>query len=316
MARSGGFPLKIASILLAAGQGTRLRPLTEALPKVALPLLDIPLGAFGLALLARHRPLVVNTSYLSDAVAPALVPWGLRERETFFEGPAPLGTAGTLSALAERLDETFLTVNGDELTDVDPAAVLEAHERSGAAATLAVVPVEAGADVEVADGRAVSFIDRRAASRPGMAFIGVAAYSRSVLPLIPEGKPGIAEAVLQPLIARGEVAAFVHRGYALDVGAPDRYLRASLDLLAGRGPEPPGPFPGSIIEVDGGRAYLARDALAAENSLGPGAVVLAGGHVEGRVEESIVWPGATVAAGETLKRSIRFSTQTIATTPK
>ena len=309
--------MKIASILLAAGQGTRLRPLTGVLPKVALPLLDIPLGAFGLALLAPHRPLVVNTSYLSDAVAPALVPWGLRERETFFEGRAPLGTAGTLRALADRLDETFVTVNGDELTDVDPGAVRAAHERSGASATLAVVPVSTGADVLVERGRATAFIDRRERSAPGMAFIGVAAYSRSVLSLIPtDGPRGVAEAVLRPLIGRGEVAAFVHDGYALDVGTPARYLEASLDLLAGSGPAPPGPFPGSIIEVDGGRAYLARDAQAAESSLGPGAVVLSGGHAEGRVVESIVWPGATVAAGETLKRSIRFSTQTIATTPR
>ena len=73
--------MKIRSILLAAGRATRLRPLTEALPKVALPLLDIPMGGFGLALLAPYGPLVVNTSYLSDAVAPALVPWGLEERE-------------------------------------------------------------------------------------------------------------------------------------------------------------------------------------------------------------------------------------------
>ena len=227
-----------------------------------------------------------------------------------------MGTAGTLRALKESLDETFVTVNGDELTDVDPGAVRAAHERSGAAATLAVVPVTSGADVVVESDRATSFIDRRARSAPGMTFIGVAAYSRSVLSLIPEGRHGIAEVVLRPLIERGEVAIFVHDGYALDVGTHARYLDASLDLLAGAGPEPPGPFPGSIIEVDGGRAYLATDALAAESSLGPGAVVLAGGHVEGRVEESIVWPGATVAAGETLKRSIRFSNQTIATAPR
>jgi len=312
--------VKIRSILLAAGRATRLRPLTEALPKVALPLLDIPLGAFGIALLAPYGPLVVNTSYLSDAVAPALVPWGLQEREIFFEGSAPLGTAGTLRALSERLAGTFLALNADELIDADPEALLETHRRSGASATLALAPVPAGADVLTQGERVTAFIDRRERSVPGMAFLGLAAYSRSVVSLIPQGHSGIAEVVLRPLIERGEVAAHVHDGYALDVGTPSRYLGASMDLLEGRGPEPPQqtpgkPFPGKIIEVDGGRAYLGPGAAAGENSLGPGAIILAGARVEGRVQESIVWPEATVGAGETLTRSIRFSTQTIAATP-
>jgi NDP-sugar pyrophosphorylase family protein len=298
-------------------------------PKVALPLLDIPLGAFGIALLTPHGPLVVNTSYLSDAVAPALVPWGLREREIFFEGSVPLGTAGTLRALSERLAGTFLALNADELLDADPEALLETHRRSGATATLALAPVPAGADVLTQGERVTAFIDRRERSVPGMAFLGLAAYSRSVVSLIPQGHSGIAEVVLRPLIERGEVAAHVHDGYAIDVGTPSRYLQASLDLLEGRGPEPPrrpgdhfagdrfagDRFPGRIIEVDGGRAYLGPGAAAAKGSLGPGAIVLAGARVEGRLQDSIVWPEATVGAGETLTRSIRFSTQTIAATP-
>jgi NDP-sugar pyrophosphorylase family protein len=298
-------------------------------PKVALPLLDIPLGAFGIALLAPYGPLVVNTSYLSDAVAPALVPWGLREREIFFEGSVPLGTAGTLRALSERLAGTFLALNADELLDADPEALLETHRRSGATATLALAPVAAGADTLTQGERVTAFIDRRTRSMPGMAFLGLAAYSRSVVSLIPQGRSGIAEVVLRPLIERGEVAAHVHDGYALDVGTPFRYLQASLDLLEGRGPEPPrrpgvhfagdrfagDRFPGRIIEVDGGRAYLGPGAAATKGSLGPGAIVLAGARVEGRLQDSIVWPEATVGAGETLTRSIRFSTQTIAATP-
>jgi mannose-1-phosphate guanylyltransferase len=307
--------MKIRSILLAAGQGTRLRPITDVVPKVALPLLDVPLGAFGLALLAPYGQLLVNTSHLSDAVAPALVPWGLEEREIFFEGATPLGTAGTLKALSARLAETFVTLNADELIDADPIAVLEAHRHSGATATLAVAPVTSGADLEVRGHRVTRFIDRRTHSIPGVAFLGLAVYSRSVVSLIPDGRSGIAEVVLRPLVEKGEVGVHVHEGYALDVGTPGRYLRASLDLLEGRGPKPPGPFPGSIIEVNGGRAYLGPDALADEGSLGAGAILLSGARVEGRVQESIVWTGATVGPGETLTRSIRFSTQTIAATP-
>jgi mannose-1-phosphate guanylyltransferase len=280
-----------------------------------LPLLDIPLGAFGSALLAPYGPRVVNTSHLSDAVGPALVPWGLQEREEFFEGPVPLGTAGTLRALADRLAETFVVLNADTLTDADPEGLIGSHRGGGAAATLAVAPVVEGADLEVSGTRVTSFIDRRERSTSGMAFLGLAVYDRSVVRLIPEGRSGIAEVVLRPLIERGEVAAHVHAGYALDVGTPARYLRASLDLLAGIGPEPPGPFPGSIIEVDGGRAYLGPGARAAENTLGPGAIVLSGAEVEGRIQDSIVWPGDVVEAGETLNRSIRFSNQTIAATP-
>ncbi|MGH2753127.1 MAG: sugar phosphate nucleotidyltransferase [Actinomycetota bacterium] len=314
---NGWFPLKIQAILLAAGQGSRLRPLTEVTPKVALPLLDIPLGAFGLSLLGSYRPLIVNTSHLSDAAVAALVPYGLAEGEVFLEGATALGTAGTLKALENRLADTFITLNADELTDVLPASVLAAHARTGAAATVAVRRVGEGADLVVEGERVTQFIDRRERSTAGAAFIGLAVFSRAVLSLIPKGEvQGIAESLLRPLIERGEVASYMHDGYALDVGTPARYLAASLDLLHGVGPRPPMPFPGRLIEVGvEGTAYVGPGATVGENSLGRGAIVLAGARVEGRVQDSVVWPGATVASGESLSRSIRFSTQTIATTP-
>src|SRR5687767_13327973 len=118
-------PVSIGSILLAAGEGKRLRPLTLELPKPAVPILDIPLGAFGLnRLLEVAPPVVVNASHLSHLLKEELQKvcpgnWALLD-----EGREGFGTAGTLAALADEIDDPVLVHNGDLVTDLDPGAIL------------------------------------------------------------------------------------------------------------------------------------------------------------------------------------------------
>ncbi|MGH2698331.1 MAG: nucleotidyltransferase family protein [Actinomycetota bacterium] len=287
-------------ILLAAGLGERLRPLTHTLPKPALPLLDVPLGAWGLCnLLEATDRVVVNASYLSEVTFGALAGYG--EFETLDEGLEPWGTGGTLAALRDRIPETALVFNGDALVEVSAAELLDAHHRSGAAATVAVGPVGAGADLLVSGGRATGFIDRRA--RPDLAgarYLGVGAFEAAVLDSIPESRPaGLAESLLRPLAERGDVKVYETRSYARDVGTVAGYLQASLDLLEGRGPPTPRPPPGELVDVEGGRAYLGLDVGADEESIGPGAMVLAGAalHEGSYVSNAIVWPDEEVPAG-------------------
>ena len=292
--------MSATGILLAAGRGERLRPLTESIPKPALPLLDVALGAWGLCnLLEAADEVVVNASYSSDVVFGALAPYG--EFTTLDEGAEPWGTGGTLAAVRDRVADTALVCNADVLTDVSAARLLDEHRRTGADATLAVSLVDTGADLAIEAGEVSGFIDRRA--NPGAAgarYLGMAALSAGSLVSLPGTRPvGLAESLLRPLADAGELALYVGRGYTLDVGTVARYLEASLDLVEGRAPVSPLPPPGEFVEVEGARAYLGVDVAADEESIGPGAIVLAGAvlHEQSFVSNAIVWPDEEVPAG-------------------
>ena len=288
------------SVLFAAGRGTRLQPFTDRVPKAALPLLDLPLGCFPLAALRRFAPpVVINVSYLAEEARATLEPWTQGEGSFLVESPGPLGTGGTLAVLRSRLAATFVTANADVVSTVDLAELRRAHQELGAPVTVAVVRADAGADFVLDGNRVARLLDRRTGSRPGHAFTGIAVIEREAIGAAPESVPaGLTEFLLRPLIERGEVAALLHEGYFVDVGTAERYLRASLDLLEGRGPAPPARWPGDTVQVDGGSAYVGPGARV-EGSLGPGAILLAGGVVaaEARVERAIVWPGETVPPG-------------------
>lgn len=304
--------MSIAAVLFAAGRGERLRPLTDEVAKPALPMLDVPLAAFGLARLLAFAPAVVmNVRHLPRSVTGALLPYVPRDGrfQTLYEDPEAYGTAGTLVALRDRIGPQAVTWNADVLTDLRPEDLHAAHAASGAPATIAVRDVASGADFVLDGDRAVAFVDRRSgASAPGGVFAGAAVFERDVLFELPETRPlGLGETLLASLARSGRLAVHRHEGYWRDVGSPASYLGASLDLLSGRGPAPPGPWPGSIAEVAGGRTYVGPGA-AVPGELGPGAIVLAGATVaEGAtVERSVVWPGESVPAGATLRDAIWF----------
>lgn len=298
----------ISAVLLAAGGGERLRPLTDVVAKPALPLLDLPLGAWGAKSLGASPGFVVNVSHLAETIIEALDPEALGAR-VFVEHPEPYGTGGTLAALRDRVDERLLVWNADTLTDLDATELLETHERSGAAGTISVMAVPSYADFKVSDGRATELIDRRHASEAGARYIGVAVFEKRALELLPGGRPhGLTETLLRPLLERGELGVHVHERYSLDVGTIDRYLTASLDVLYERAPRPPRSIPGKVVEVSGGRSYMGPGAHADEDSLGPGAIVLANATVEpgARIEHSIVWRAERVPSGTELRDVVWF----------
>ena len=128
-------------IVLAGGKGTRLRPFTASFPKPLVPIGDQPILAILLAQLARHNftSVTLALGHLSELIKAYIVQHkSLSERLSidFVEEEAPTGTAGSL-ALVSGLDDTFLVLNGDVLTDLDYNAMLAAHKASGAALTIA-----------------------------------------------------------------------------------------------------------------------------------------------------------------------------------
>src|SRR5918997_6698224 len=133
------------ALILFGGGGTRLRPLTSTVPKPVVPLVDRPFIVFMLEWLRSHGvdDVVMSCGHMAAGVRNVLgdgSQFGIRLR--FVEEPRPLGTGGAVKFAESLLDDRFLMLNGDVLSDMDLSAQLAQHESTGARATLALVPVE------------------------------------------------------------------------------------------------------------------------------------------------------------------------------
>jgi mannose-1-phosphate guanylyltransferase len=273
----------VAGMILAAGLGTRLRPLTDELPKPLVPVGDASM----LAHVARWLRaggcdrLVANAHHHAAALARAAAELDV----VVSEEATILGTGGGVAAARRWLGEGEVVVwNGDILAPVDVRGLVAARRSVDALAAWAVAPRERGAGtVGVdADGRVVRVRDVRAGLEVrGGDFLGISALSSGLVRALPTEGCLVGD-VLGPAIARGErVVAFDHGGPWDDVGTPRAYLAANLRWLAERGlPWFVGP------SADRGDAELDRVVL------GAGARV-AGTGVVSRV---VAWPGATVEA--------------------
>lgn len=313
------------AIVLVGGEGTRLRPLTEAVPKPALTLVDRPLIAYTVEWLAGHgvEEVVLACGFQPDVLRDALA--GEEERAgtrlRYVAEPRPLGTGGGIrfaaDELGDELGSPFLALNGDLLTDLDLGALMRGHLAGGSAATIAVHPVRDAAAYGLvrcgAGGEVLEFSEKTGRPEPGEVNAGAYVLERSVLDLIPPGEEVSIERDVFPRLAGGDLRAVRLEGYWTDVGAPERYLEASWDVLEGRvetGVRPTGP--GVQVAADavvaraatiGPRAVIGAGCRVGEGAEVRGSVLLAGSSVgEGaRVRDSILAPGAEVAAGAELE---------------
>jgi NDP-sugar pyrophosphorylase family protein len=310
------------AMILAAGFGTRLGPLTDERPKPLLPLCNVPILRWGLAALARAgiREVVVNLHHLGGQIAAELGDGSSAGISiAYSHEPTILGTGGGLrQALPKLGGEAFVAWNGKVVLDVDLAAVAAAHLRAGALATM-VVRTDLGGErwgaVEIAGGRVVRLLGTRApdAPPPGTAtacmFTGVQVLEPELVRRLPAGESCIVRDALVPALAAGApIAAFVAGGYFCEHSTPERYLAGNLALLGGRFPAAPGPLAGvaatarvaagaRLVEpvLVGDGAVIDAGAIVDGSVVGPNARILAGT----RVERSVVWPEATVRAPAT-----------------
>jgi NDP-sugar pyrophosphorylase family protein len=237
----------LRAVVLAAGLGTRLRPLSLELPKPAWPLFEVPLAAHVLRRLALAgvEEAIVNLHHLPELLQDALEPW-IPEGQRVSWSPEQqiLGTGGALLPWRRLLAEgAFFLVNGDTFQELDLAAMAGRHRATGAVATLALRGAAAGtaAPIEVdAEGRIVRFLGARApGTGPGSPcdFTGVHVLDPAILPHLPDRPHCINADVHQRLVAAGApLHGFLPPpgDFWSDLGTPGRYLGAHRELFQRR----------------------------------------------------------------------------------
>ncbi len=316
------------AIVLVGGEGTRLRPLTNSTPKPALTLVDRPFLAYMIEWLAGHgvTEVVLACGFLPDVLQAAL--GGEEERAgvriRYVAEPEPLGTAGAIrfaaDALGEELEDRFLALNGDVLTDLDLGALLRAHERWNAAATIGLYPVEDSSAfglVQSDDGGVVlEFLEKTGERKPGEINAGMYVLERSVLDLIAPGENVSIERDVFPRLVGEGLHGLLLDGYWVDIGTPERYLQASWDILDGRVETRVEPTAEGVL-VDSSAAVDPGATVGPRAVIGPGCRVAAGAEVvdsillagctigeDARVKDSIFAPGAQVPAGATIEGAV------------
>jgi mannose-1-phosphate guanylyltransferase len=276
------------AVVLVGGFGTRLRPLTNTIPKPMLPVGHEPMIARLIGRLAR------------GGVTDVVLALGFKPEpfmEAFPDGrcgdvvlhyavePEPLDTGGAIrfAALHAGIDDTFVVANGDVMTDLDVAGLVAAHRRHGAEATLHLIGVDdpsAFGVVDLADDGSVrQFVEKpaRGTEPSNLINAGTYVFEASVLDRIPAEQRVSIERDVFPLVAdAGRLFGYSTDDYWIDAGVPDFYRAANLDLLSGK------------------RAHESAEAFA------PGAIV----DPQATVSNTLVGTGARIAAGTTVVDSV------------
>jgi mannose-1-phosphate guanylyltransferase len=300
------------AVVLVGGFGTRLRPLTLSTPKQMLPVANRLMIERVVEHLGAHGvdTAVLSLGYRPDAFADAYPEGRCAGVDLHYAvEPQPMDTAGAIrfAALDGGIDERFLVVNGDVLTDLDVAALVAAHERSGAEGTIALHRVEDPSAFGVvptqADGRVTAFIEKPPPGEAPTDLINAGTYvlERSVLDRIEPGRPVNVERVTFPaMVTDGTLYAFDGDTYWIDAGTPATYLAANLDFLAGkRGAPEDGIDPAASVAGEVEHSVIGPGAVVEEGATVSGSVVLRGATVRrgSVVRDSIVGPRATIEEG-------------------
>ena len=308
------------AVILAGGQGTRLRPLTLHTPKPIVPILDRPFLSFQIELLRQSgiSEIVLSLSYQPRRIEKIFGDGSdLDVKILYTVEPEPLGTAGAVKKAEPFLTSRIIVLNGDVLSDIDLSAVLAQHEQTRAKATIVLTPVDnpsAYGLVEVeSDGRVRRFLEK-----PGYDEItcdtinaGIYVLEQETLAQIPAGKNYSFERGLFPNFLRERIPfyAYVHRGYWIDIGTPEKYLRAHRDILSGAAKLPGFETKPGALYIDADASVDSASRVSGPAFIGAGSTVKRGTRIDPfavigqncRIEE-----GATVA-DSVLWSSVRVS---------
>ena len=229
---------------MAGGEGTRLRPLTSNQPKPMLPLANRPMMEHVINLLKEHGfdDIVVTLAFMPHAIRTYFgdgSEFGVKL--SYATEETPLGTAGSVRNAKDKLDEPFLVISGDVLTDIDLSAIVAFHEERGALATIGLKamdnPLDFGIVITNEDGSIERFLEK---PTWGQVFsdtvnTGIYVLQPEIFDHVAPGKVDWSEDVFPALLASGKpLFGFVAEGYWEDVGTLDAYVDAHHDVLDGK----------------------------------------------------------------------------------
>ncbi|MBM3675818.1 MAG: mannose-1-phosphate guanyltransferase [Actinobacteria bacterium] len=276
------------AVILAGGEGTRLRPLTSNQPKPMMPIANRPMMEHVVRLLADHGfdDVVVTVAFLANQIRTYFgdgSDFGVRMR--YATEDSPLGTAGSVCNAATELDETFLVISGDVVTDLDLGAFVKAHRAAGAFGSIALKrvedPVEFGIVITHDDGSIERFLEKPTWGQVFSDTINTGIYvlEPEVFDFIPKGEVvDFSGDVFPAVLRRGKpLFGYVAEGYWEDVGTLDAYLRAHQDILDGK----------VHVEIDG---FMLREGV----WLGEGAEVDPDAQIDG---PAIIGANCRIEAG-------------------
>jgi len=230
------------AVIMAGGEGTRLRPLTSNAPKPLLPLVNRPMMEHIVDLLKRHGidDIVVTVAFMANAI-----------RDYFGDGSefgvkisyateeTPLGTAGSVRNAMEHLTERFVVISGDVLTDIDLGAIIDFHDRKGAVATIGLAhvdnPLEFGIVITRTDGSIERFLEKPTWGQVFSDTIntGIFVLEPEIFDYIEPDRPvDFSGEVFPQLLEDGQpLYGAIAEGYWEDVGTLEAYVRAHKDIL-------------------------------------------------------------------------------------
>lgn len=294
------------AVVLVGGFGTRLRPLTNSVPKPMLTVGHVPIierlignlvrgGVDDVTLALGFRPEPFIEAFPDGTCAGAVLHYAVE--------PEPLDTGGAIrfAAMFSNITDTFVVANGDVLTDLDIAALVSFHRRNDAEATLHLTPVDDPSAFGVVDrdesGRVLRFVEKPApgTSPSNLINAGTYVFETSVLDRIPDGrKVSLEREIFPAMAADNRMFAMPTSDYWIDTGQPDLYLAANLDII------------GRVRASHNWATAVAPGASIAHDATVTNAVICGGADVRSlaTVSDSVLLPGALVGPGAVVRGSI------------
>jgi mannose-1-phosphate guanylyltransferase len=320
------------ALFLAGGFGTRLRPITNNLPKPMVPIMDKPLLERSIENLKKHGidEIVLSTCYKPHKIKEYFEDGRrLRVKIRYISEDVPLGTAGAIKNAQEFFDNTFLVFNADIISDIDISDMLCFHKERGSVATIAVTQVDNPSAYGVIEhdeaGYITAFKEKPLPheSNSNLINAGVYIFEPEILNEIPSGRPVSIERETYPLLLQKgfRIAAYNRCSYWLDLGTPAKYIKVHKDILKGS-------IQIGSLNFNKQQQYISKTATISESAkiiapvyigdnvkidsyavIGPNAVLRNDSSVNmgAKVIGSIVWDHAIIGSGATIVNSVVMS---------